>query len=125
MIKEIVAVSEPSAEYGKEAADSYIDAFKAEFEERSGEFAKLFENTDIAAEIKATVETEISRYSAAAFTAPAVKSNTDTAASENNKNYIAELIKEINKPVQLVIDGKVFSEIVIGYQNNLKKQTGG
>lgn len=125
MIKEIVAVSEPSAEYGREAADSYIDAFKAEFEERSGEFAELFENTDIAAEVKATVETEISRYSAAAFTAPAVKSSADTAASENNKNYIAELIKEINKPVQLVIDGKVVSEIVIGYQNNFKKQTGG
>lgn len=125
MIKEIAAVSEPSAEYGREAADSYIDAFKSEFEERSGEFAELFENTDIAAEVKATVETEISRYSAAAFTAPAVKSSTDTAASENNKNYIAELIKEINKPVQLVIDGKVVSEIVIGYQNNLKKQTGG
>lgn len=125
MIKEIAAVSEPSAEYGKEAADSYIDAFKTEFEERSGEFAELFENTDIAAEIKATVEAEISRYSAAAFTAPAVKGGADTAASENNKNYIAELIKEINKPVQLVIDGKVFSEIVIGYQNNIKKQTGG
>lgn len=125
MIKEIAAVSEPSAEYGREAADSYIDAFKAEFEERSGEFAELFENTDIAAEVKATVETEISRYSAAAFTAPVVKSGTDTAAPENNKNYIAELIKEINKPVQLVIDKKVISEIVIGYQNNLKKQTGG
>lgn len=125
MIKEIAAVSEPSAEYGKEAADSYIDAFKSEFEERSGEFSELFENTDIAAEIKATVEAEISRYSAAAFTAPAVKSGADTAASENNKNYIAELIKEFNKPVQLVIDGKVVSEIVIGYQNNLKKQTGG
>ncbi len=125
MIKEIAAVSEPSAEYGKEAADSYIDAFKSEFEERSGEFAELFKNTDIAAEVKATVEAEISRYSAAAFTAPAVKGGADTAASENNKNYIAELIKEINKPVQLVIDGKVVSEIVIGYQNNFKKQTGG
>lgn len=122
---ELDKLSAPSAEYGKEAADSYIDAFKSEFEERSGEFAELFKNTDIAAEVKATVEAEISRYSAAAFTAPAVKSGADTAASENNKNYIAELIKEINKPVQLVIDGKVFSEIVIGYQNNLKKQTGG
>ena len=119
------SLSVPSADYGKAAADSYIDAFKSEFEERSGEFAELFKNTDIAAEIKATVEAEISRYSAAAFTAPAVKSGADTAASENNKNYIAELIKEFNKPVQLVIDGKVFSEIVIGYQNNLKKQTGG
>lgn len=125
ILTELDRLSVPSADYGKAAADSYIDAFKSEFEERSGEFAELFKNTDIAAEIKATVETEISRYSAAAFTAPAVKSGSDTAASENNKNYIAELIKEFNKPVQLVIDGKVFSEIVIGYQNNLKKQTGG
>ncbi len=125
ILTELDRLSVPSADYGKAAADSYIDAFKSEFEERSGEFAELFKNTDIAAEIKATVEAEISRYSAAAFTAPAVKSGADTAASENNKNYIAELIKEFNKPVQLVIDGKVFSEIVIGYQNNLKKQTGG
>ncbi len=125
ILTELDGLSVPSADYGKAAADSYIDAFKSEFEERSGEFAELFKNTDIAAEIKATVEAEISRYSAAAFTAPAVKSGADTAASENNKNYIAELIKEFNKPVQLVIDGKVFSEIVIGYQNNLKKQTGG
>lgn len=125
ILTELDGLSVPSADYGKEAADSYIDAFKTEFEERSDEFAKLFENTDMAAEIKATVETEISRYSAAAFTAPVVKSGADTAAPENNKNYIAELIKELNKPVQLVVDKKVISEIVIGYQGNLKKQTGG
>lgn len=122
---ELDGLSAPSADYGKAAADSYIDAFKTEFEGRSNEFAKLFENTDMAAEIKATVETEISRYSAAAFTAPVVKSGADTAAPENNKNYIAELIKELNKPVQLVVDKKIISEIVIGYQGNLKKQTGG
>ncbi|MDE6747086.1 MAG: hypothetical protein K2J72_10720 [Oscillospiraceae bacterium] len=123
---ELAALSAPSADYGKEAADSYIDAFKAEFEERSDEFAKLFENTDFAAEIKATVESEMSRYSAVAYTTPVVQSSSDTnAAAENNKNFIAELIKEFNKPVQLVLDGKVISEIVIGYQGNLKKQTGG
>lgn len=125
ILTELDGLSVPSADYGKAAADSYIDAFKTEFEERSNEFAKLFENTDMAAEIKATVETEISRYSAAAFTAPVVKSGADTAAPENNKNYIAELIKELNKPVQLVVDKKIISEIVIGYQGNLKKQTGG
>ena len=123
---ELDALSAPSADYGKEAADSYIDAFKAEFEERSDEFAKLFENTDFAAEVKATVESEMSRYSAAAYTMPAVQNSSDTnAAAESNKNFIAELIKEFNKPVQLVLDGKVISEIVIGYQNALKKQTGG
>lgn len=126
MLTALDGLSVPSADYGKEAADSYIDAFKAEFEERSDEFAKLFENTDFATEIKATVESEMSRYSAAAYTTPAVQNSSDTNASaENNKNFIAELIKEFNKPVQLVLDGKVISEIVIGYQGNLKKQTGG
>lgn len=119
-------LSAPSADYGKEAADSYIDAFKAEFEERSDEFAKLFEGTDFSAEIKAAVESEMSRYSAAAYTSPAVQSGSDTsAAAENNKKYIDELAKSINKPIQLVLDGKVISEIVIGYQAALKKQTGG
>lgn len=123
---ELDKLSVPSADYGKEAADSYIDAFKSEFEKRSDEFAKLFENTDIAAEIKATVETEISRYSAAAFTAPAAKSNVDTPSGESRKNSdLEEILKSINKPIYLEIDGEVIAKAVIKYQGNLKKQTGG
>lgn len=126
ILTELDGLSAPSADYGKAAADSYIDAFKTEFEGRSDEFAKLFENTDMAAEIKATVETEISRYSAAAFTAPVVKSGADTPSGESRKNSdIEEILKSINKPVYVEIDGGVIAKAVIKYQDKLKKQTGG
>lgn len=126
ILTELDGLSAPSADYGKAAADSYIDAFKTEFEERSNEFAKLFENTDMAAEIKATVETEISRYSAAAFTAPVVKSGADTPSGESRKNSdIEEILKSINKPVYVEIDGGVIAKAVIKYQDKLKRRTGG
>lgn len=126
ILTELDGLSAPSADYGKAAADSYIDAFKTEFEGRSDEFAKLFENTDMAAEIKATVETEISRYSAAAFTAPVVKSGADTPSGESRKNSdIEEILKSINKPVYVEIDGGVIAKAVIKYQDKLKRRTGG
>lgn len=126
ILTELDGLSVPSADYGKAAADSYIDAFKTEFEERSDEFAKLFENTDMAAEIKATVETEISRYSAAAFTAPVVKSGADTPSGESRKNSdIEEILKSINKPIYVEIDGGVIAKAVIKYQDKLKRRTGG
>lgn len=126
MTNALADIAGNSADYGKEAADSYIDAFKAEFDERSAELMELFRNTDLAAEVKATVEAEIERYSAAAHTAPAATGGTDQTQAVIGRNYDLEAaLEKLNKPVQLVLDGKVIAESVITYQKNYKKQTGG
>lgn len=126
MTNALADLADNSADYGKEAADSYIDAFKTEFDERSSELMDLFRDTDLAAEVKATVEAEIERYSAAAHTAPATNNGTEqTQAAVGINNGLETILEQLNKPVQLIFDGKVIAESVIAYQNNYKRQTGG
>lgn len=121
-------LSTGAADQGKAAADSYADAFKSEFEKRADEFRELlFNDANVAAEIKATVESEQARYSAAAYAAPVIQNNyTEAQVSEYKKSAeLEDILKKLNKPVQLMVDGKVIAETVMTYRNGYKRQSGG
>ena len=94
-----------------------------------GKLMKMFTGvdfTDIAAQIKATVRAEQARYSAAAYTAPISSPSVVISASENKKKSdIDTLLEKLNKPIQLVLDGRVIAETVIKYQGELTRRIGG
>lgn len=93
-------------------------------------FLKLFSGADfanIAAKVMATVRSEQARYSAAAYTAPVIQNNyTESQTSEYKKSAeLEDILKKLNKPVQLVVDGKVIAETVMTYKKSYKRQSGG
>lgn len=111
---------------GADAADGYIDAFKSEFEDRAKEFEELFRNTNMAAEIKATVQAETAKYSYAAYTAPVSKeAPAIQSGTPNRSTDIDRLIEGINKPIQIVLDGRVIAEAVMQYNGEYKRRSGG
>lgn len=114
-----------AADYGTKAADSFADAFASEFADRAEKFAELFNNGNFAAEIKAAVESESARYSAAAYSAPAVSAASGNSSGTSGKYDLDAVLEKLNKPVQILLDSKIIAESVISYQNKYKRQTGG
>ena len=107
-------------------SDGAFDLFGSDIDKLMQMFSGV-NFSDIVTKVTAAVQSEQVRYSAPAYTGASVSTAADAASASGgkSKSEIDEILKNINKPVQLVLDRKVISEIVIGYQNALKKQTGG
>ncbi len=114
-----------SADYGTAAADSYVDAFISEFNGRYDELEALLNNSDLTAEVVATVEAETSYYSSKALTGPTYDEDKNSGANSNNKLELDQILEGINKPVQIVLDGKVIAESTMKYENQYARQTRG
>lgn len=125
MTAALAELANNSADYGAQAADSYVDAFISEFDERYEEIADLLENTNIGAQIVATVEAETAYYSAKALTSPAHTEDTSSSNTTNSKFDLERIVEELNKPIQIVLDGKVLAESTMKYQSQYNRQTGG
>lgn len=82
---------------------------------------------DIAAKVTSTVRSEQARYSAPAYTAAVANTASDTvsATDSKRKSDIAAILEKLNKPLSIVLDGKVIAETVMTYQKNYMKGTGG
>lgn len=120
-------VADGAEEYGILTADNFADAFKSELEARAEEFADLFKNTSIAAEIKATVDAETARYSAAAHTAPINinYSNDNSAMGGITKRDLEEVLGRFNKPINIYLDRQVIGQATMQYEKEYRQQTGG
>lgn len=125
MTAALAELANNSADYGAQAADSYVDAFISEFDERYEEIADLLENTNIGAQIVATVEAETAYYSAKAYTGPAYTEDNSSSTATSSKLDFERFIEELNKPIQIVLDGKVIAESTMKYQSQYNRQTGG
>lgn len=99
----------------------------------SGDMEKLMKMfmgsnfADIAAKVTSTVRSEQARYSAPAYTAAVVNAAPDTASTTDSKRKsdITAILEKLNKPLSVVLDGKVIAETVMTYQNNYMRGTGG
>lgn len=91
---------------------------------------KLFTGSnfaDIAAKVTSTVRSEQARYSAPAYTAAVTRTAPDTASETDGKRKsdIAAILEKLNKPLPIMLDGKKIAEVVMTYQNNYMRKTGG
>lgn len=90
---------------------------------------QLFSGSDIdniAAAVFSSVRSEQESFPAAAYSASA-QAPQNLYASEadcGRKCDIAAVLENINKPVQVMLDGKVIAETVMTYQNNYMRKTG-
>lgn len=81
---------------------------------------------DIAAKVTSTVRSEQARYSAPAYAAAAHGTASDTASAvDGRKGDIAAILEKINKPLPIMLDGKVIAEAVMSYQNNYARRANG
>ena len=95
-----------------------------------GRLMKLFMGSnfaDIAAKVTSTVRSEQARYSAPAYTASVANTAPDTASETDGKRKsdIAAILEKLNKPLPIMLDGKKIAEVVMTYQNNYMRKTGG
>lgn len=125
MTTALAELANNSGDYGIQAADSYVDAFISEFDERYEEIAALLENTNIGAEILATVEAETAYYSSKALAGTTYKEEAPSAVNVGGKLDVERLVEGINKTIQIVLDGKVIAESTMKYEGQYQKQTGG
>lgn len=90
---------------------------------------KLFTGSnfaDIATKVTSTVRSEQARYSAPAYAAAAAGTASVTASTtDSSKSDIAAILEKLNKPLPIVLDGKVIAEAVISYQNNYARRSNG
>ena len=99
----------------------------------SGDMEKLMKMfmgsnfADIVAKVTSTVRSEQARYSAPAYTAAVGSVVPVTASSTENsrKSDITAILEKLNKPISVVLDGKVIAETVMTYQGNYQRRTGG
>ncbi len=86
------------------------------------EISALLQNTDAASEIKAAVSSSPERYFSASAYAGA---NGDTAEEKSPRGTadIENIISELNKPIQIVLDGKVIGESVMKFNRQYKRST--
>ena len=125
MTTALAELANNSGDYGIQAADSYVDAFISEFDERYEEIAALLESTNIGAEILATVEAETAYYSSKALAGTTYKEEAPSAVNVGGKLDVERLVEGINKTIQIVLDGKVIAESTMKYEGQYQKQTGG
>ena len=101
----VAALVDSFQNYGNEAADNYIDAFKAAFEDRQDEFAKLFDGIDIADILTGGNIVKTSGNGSALSTVSETASNL-TAKRDNIKsaasNGISDSIKDNDKVSEAV-----------------------
>ncbi len=86
------------------------------------EISALLQNTDTASEIKAAVSSSPERY----FSASAYAGTSGDTADENSPrgtSDIENIISELNKPIQIVLDGKVIGESVMKFNRQYKRST--
>lgn len=78
-------------------------------------------NSNLTAEIRSAVSAASAEFLPAAYT---YQKNYPESENENNygKKYdLRDIISEINKPVQIILDGDTIGKAVIKYENELRK----
>ena len=94
----------------------------------AGRLMKMFSGVDfsgIISEVMTAVRTEQARYSAAAYTAPVSAAAVQSPAENKKQTDIEDVLKKINKPIQLMLDGKPIAEYVMTYENNFARRVSG
>lgn len=91
---------------------------------------QLFSGSDIdniAAAVFSTVWSEQARYSAPAYTAASAGTAVGSASASDSKRKsdIEAVLEKLNKPLPIMLDGKVIAEAVMTYQNNYARRTSG
>lgn len=98
------------------------------FDGNAGKLMKMFSGVDfsgIISEVMTTVRTEQARYSAAAYTAPVPAASSQGPAENKKQSDIEDILRKLNKPVQLVLDRKTIAEAVLSYSGEVMRKTGG
>lgn len=86
------------------------------------EISALLQDTDTASEIKAAVSPTPERYfSAAAYSG--ADGNYSEEKTARGASDIENIISELNKPIQIVLDGKVIGESVMKFNRQYKRST--
>ncbi len=87
------------------------------------EISSLLKNTDTAAEIKAAVSAASEGYAASA----AYRSSYGYTENENSRNSrssdLEKIISELNKPIQITLDGKIIGESTMRFERQYKRLT--
>ena len=104
--------------------DKYLQVFEQLSDSKFAEISALLKDSAVSG-IAAAVRTESARLPSAAYPSPVYNiSNSESNISRNGKSEIDRLIGELNKPIQITLDGKVISETVLNYSFNKQRSTG-